>query len=105
MKAIESIAQACAGAGKPWGIFSRGPEYAVRMRSMGCQLFVLGADIHAMHAGIRNVKERYAAFFGRPRDADGQSWPPASITAIGEGMNSLLRFCSIAASTPVVTRR
>ena len=53
------------GAGKPWGIFSRGPEYAARMRSWGCQLFVLGADIHAMHAGIRNVKERYAAFFAQ----------------------------------------
>jgi 2-dehydro-3-deoxyglucarate aldolase/4-hydroxy-2-oxoheptanedioate aldolase len=63
LKAIESIAQACARAGKPWGIFSRGPEYAVRMRDMGCQLFVLGADIHAMHAGIRIVKERYPTFF------------------------------------------
>jgi 2-dehydro-3-deoxyglucarate aldolase/4-hydroxy-2-oxoheptanedioate aldolase len=64
LKAIESIAEACRGAGKPWGIFSRGAEYAARMRDWGCQLFVLGADIHAMHAGIRNVKERYAAFFG-----------------------------------------
>jgi 2-dehydro-3-deoxyglucarate aldolase/4-hydroxy-2-oxoheptanedioate aldolase len=63
LNAIESIAQACKSAGKPWGIFSRGPEYAIRMRSWGCQLFVLGADIHAMHAGIRNVKERYANFF------------------------------------------
>jgi 2-dehydro-3-deoxyglucarate aldolase/4-hydroxy-2-oxoheptanedioate aldolase len=63
LKAIESIAQACQAAGKPWGIFSRGPDYAARMRSWGCQLFVLGADIHAMHAGIRNVKERYASFF------------------------------------------
>jgi 2-dehydro-3-deoxyglucarate aldolase/4-hydroxy-2-oxoheptanedioate aldolase len=35
------------------------------MRDWGCQLFVLGADIHAMHAGIRAVKERYAAFFAR----------------------------------------
>ena len=25
----------------------------------------LGADIHAMHAGIRLVKERYAPFFPR----------------------------------------
>jgi 4-hydroxy-2-oxoheptanedioate aldolase len=64
LNAIESIAQAAQRAGKPWGIFSRGPEYAARMRNWGCQLFVLGADIHAMHAGIRSVKERYAAFFG-----------------------------------------
>jgi 4-hydroxy-2-oxoheptanedioate aldolase len=64
LRAIESIAEACRRAGKPWGVFSRGPEYAVRMRNWGCQLFVLGADIHAMHAGIRSVKERYTAFFG-----------------------------------------
>ncbi len=65
LEAIEAVARACQRAGKPWGIFSRGPEYAARMRSMGCQLFVLGADIHAMHAGIRSVKERYAPFFGK----------------------------------------
>jgi 2-dehydro-3-deoxyglucarate aldolase/4-hydroxy-2-oxoheptanedioate aldolase len=66
LAAIESIAKASADAKKPWGVFSRGPEYAARMRSWGCQLFVLGADIHAMHAGIRFVKERYAPFFPRP---------------------------------------
>jgi 4-hydroxy-2-oxoheptanedioate aldolase len=63
LAAIEAIAQACASAGKPWGVFSRGPEYAARMRSWGCKLFVLGADIHVVHAGVRNLKERYAAFF------------------------------------------
>jgi hypothetical protein len=26
-------------------------------------LFVLAADIHVVHAGIRAAKERYAAFF------------------------------------------
>jgi 4-hydroxy-2-oxoheptanedioate aldolase len=61
--AIQSVAQACARAGKPWGVFSRGPEYASRMRDRGCRLFVLGADIHVIHAGIRNLKERYATFF------------------------------------------
>jgi 4-hydroxy-2-oxoheptanedioate aldolase len=61
--AIQSVAQACARAGKPWGVFSRGPEYAARMRDRGCRLFVLGADIHVIHAGIRNLKERYATFF------------------------------------------
>jgi 2-dehydro-3-deoxyglucarate aldolase/4-hydroxy-2-oxoheptanedioate aldolase len=63
--AIEHIARVCAAAKKPWGVFSRGSDYANRMRRWGCQLFVLGADIHAMHAGIRTVKERYATFFPR----------------------------------------
>jgi 2-dehydro-3-deoxyglucarate aldolase/4-hydroxy-2-oxoheptanedioate aldolase len=65
LDAIEAVARACADAKKAWGIFSRGPEYAEKMRGWGCQLFVLGADIHAMHAGIRSIKERYRAFFPR----------------------------------------
>jgi 4-hydroxy-2-oxoheptanedioate aldolase len=63
LKAIEAIAHACRDVHKPWGIFSRGPEYALRMRDWGCQLFVLGADIHVVHAGIRSLKDRYAPFF------------------------------------------
>lgn len=62
-KAIEGIAQACAEAGKPWGIVPRGPEYAERMRGWGCQMFVLGFDIHTVHAGIRATKDRYRGFF------------------------------------------
>jgi len=65
LSAIENIARACADAKKPWGVVPRGPEYAARMRSWGCQMFVLGADIRAMHEGIRLVKERYAPFFPR----------------------------------------
>jgi 4-hydroxy-2-oxoheptanedioate aldolase len=65
LDAIESIARACAQAGKPWGVFSRGPEYAARMRELGCRLFVLAADIHMVHTGIRAAKERYAPFFPR----------------------------------------
>jgi 4-hydroxy-2-oxoheptanedioate aldolase len=65
LNAIEALARACADAKKPWGVFSRGPEYAARMRSWGCQLFVLGADIHAIHAGVRSIKERYTPFFTR----------------------------------------
>jgi 4-hydroxy-2-oxoheptanedioate aldolase len=65
LQAIEKIAQTCAEAKKPWGIFSRGPEYSERMRNWGCQLFVLAADIHVVHAGIRSVKERYSGFFSR----------------------------------------
>jgi 2-dehydro-3-deoxyglucarate aldolase/4-hydroxy-2-oxoheptanedioate aldolase len=63
LEAIESIARACTHAGKPWGVFSRGPEYAARMRDMGCRFFVLAADIHMVHSGIRSAKERYASFF------------------------------------------
>ena len=59
---IEQIARACAEAGKPWGIVPRGPEYAERMRGWGCRMFVVGFDIHAVHAGIR-PQGAYAAFF------------------------------------------
>jgi 2-dehydro-3-deoxyglucarate aldolase/4-hydroxy-2-oxoheptanedioate aldolase len=64
LQAIQTIAQVCQEAKKPWGIFGRGTDYAVRMRDWGCQLFVLGADIQVAHAGIRAIKERYAEFFG-----------------------------------------
>ena len=60
---IERIAAACRAAGKPWGIVPRGAEYAARMAAWGCRMFVLGFDIHAVHAGIRAAKERYAAFY------------------------------------------
>lgn len=65
LAAIEGIAQACADAKKPWGIVPRGGEYADRMRGWGCQMFVLGFDIHAVHAGLRATKERYRGFFGK----------------------------------------
>jgi 2-keto-3-deoxy-L-rhamnonate aldolase RhmA len=63
LDAIERIARACDAAGKPWGIVSRGPEYAQRMRALGCRMFVLGFDIHSFHAGIRAAKQRNASFF------------------------------------------
>ncbi len=63
LDAIESIARACAEAGKPWGIVPRGPEYAARMLGWGCRMFVLGFDIHVVHAGIRAAKARYGSFF------------------------------------------
>jgi 4-hydroxy-2-oxoheptanedioate aldolase len=63
LAAIENLARVCADAKKPCGIFSRGPEYSLRMQSWGCRLFVLGADLHVVHAGIRSLKDRYAAFF------------------------------------------
>ena len=64
LDAIESIAQACAKVDKPWGIVPRGPEYAARMQAWGCQMFVLGFDIHVVHAGIRATKAKYGSFFG-----------------------------------------
>ncbi len=63
LDAIEGIARACHEAKKPWGIVPRGPEYAERMRGWGCQMFVVGFDIHAFHAGINAVKQRYSGFF------------------------------------------
>ncbi len=60
---IERIARACRDAGKPWGVVPRGPEYAKRMADWGCRMFVLSFDIHAFHAGIRAIKDRYASFF------------------------------------------
>jgi 2-dehydro-3-deoxyglucarate aldolase/4-hydroxy-2-oxoheptanedioate aldolase len=57
---IEKIADACRAAGRPWGIVPRGPEYAQRMAGWGCKMFVIGFDHHALHAGIRAAKERYA---------------------------------------------
>jgi len=67
LEAIETLARTCAEANKPWGVWSRGPEYAERMRGWGCRLFVLAADIHVWHSGIRLAKERYRSFFaGQP---------------------------------------
>lgn len=63
LDAIAGIARACADAGKPWGIVPRGGDYAQRMIGWGCRMFVLGFDIHIVHAGIRATKERYAPFF------------------------------------------
>ena len=63
LDAIEGIAAACRDAGKPWGIVPRGPEYAAKMLDWGCRMFVLGFDVHAFHAGIRDVKSRYESFF------------------------------------------
>lgn len=68
LDAIEGVARACEAAGKPWGVVSRGPEYAERMRKWGCQLFVLALDIHIFHSGIRMAKERYAPFFPGRRE-------------------------------------
>jgi 4-hydroxy-2-oxoheptanedioate aldolase len=60
---IKRIGDACARAGKPWGIVPRGTEYAAKMRDWGCQMFVFALDIHTFHAGVRAAKERYTSFF------------------------------------------
>ncbi len=66
LETIENIARACQEAGKPWGIVPRGPEYAERMAGWGCRMFVHGFDVHAVHAGIRAIKQRYPAFYPEP---------------------------------------
>jgi 2-keto-3-deoxy-L-rhamnonate aldolase RhmA len=63
LQAIERIAQACAQAGKPWGIVPRGAEYAERMRQWGCRMFVLAFDHRSLHAGIKATKQAYSSFF------------------------------------------
>jgi 2-dehydro-3-deoxyglucarate aldolase/4-hydroxy-2-oxoheptanedioate aldolase len=63
LEAVERLAETCARAGKPWGVWSRGPEYAERMRQWGCRLFVIASDVQVWHSGIRAAKERYGAFF------------------------------------------
>jgi 4-hydroxy-2-oxoheptanedioate aldolase len=63
LEAIRAIADACARAGKPWGIVPRGPDYAARMAEWGCRMFVLAFDHHVAHTGIRAIKERYPSFF------------------------------------------
>ena len=65
LAAIEGIAQACAAAGKPWGVVPRGPEYAARMSGWGCQMFVFAFDQRVVNDGLAACKERYASYFGR----------------------------------------
>jgi 2-dehydro-3-deoxyglucarate aldolase/4-hydroxy-2-oxoheptanedioate aldolase len=61
--AIERIARACADAGKPWGIIARNPDYAARMKSLGCRMFVIGFDIQFVHRGIRGYREDFASLW------------------------------------------
>ena len=63
LAAIEKIAQQCAEAKMPWGIVPKGNDYAERMRAWGCQMFVLGFDLHIVHAGVRWTKGHYGSFF------------------------------------------
>ena len=63
LDAIAGIARACADAGKPWGIGPQGADYAQRMIGWGCQMFVLGFDLHMVHDGVRALKGRYPTFF------------------------------------------
>jgi 2-dehydro-3-deoxyglucarate aldolase/4-hydroxy-2-oxoheptanedioate aldolase len=65
LETIEAIAQTCARAGKPWGIVPWGPEYAERMASWGCRLFVYAFDMRVMHTGIRATIDRYAGVWDR----------------------------------------
>lgn len=60
LETIQAIGETCARAGKPWGIVPQGSDYARRMASWGCRLFVYAFDIRAMHTGIRATIDRYA---------------------------------------------
>ncbi len=75
LETIDRIAAACARAGKPWGIVPRGADYAERMAARGCRLFVFAFDIHVVHAGIRALREKYAAFY--------RADPPAKVGPLG----------------------
>ena len=98
---------ACAPTPRSRGASSAaGPSIQRGCRSWGCQLFVLGADLHVVHAGIRSLKERYAPFFTRVTDqrllAHGRvgvhatdfatQARPAHGTGRRVARNSLLRF-------------
>ena len=73
LDAIRRIADACARAGKPWGIVPQGADYALRMADWGCRMFVFGFDIRVIHAGIAATKSRYAGLYdhagGKPPGA------------------------------------
>ena len=62
--AIENLARVCADAKKAVGnLQSWARVLAADAQAGAVSLFVLGADLHVVHAGIRSLKERYAAFF------------------------------------------
>lgn len=63
LDAIRRIADACAAAGKPWGIVPQGADYARRMADWGCRLFVFAFDIRVVHAGIQATRARYATLY------------------------------------------
>ncbi len=63
--AIDHVAEACAKAGRAWGILAPTPHYAKRMVERGCQLLALGSDIAVLHRGIGATKELFAEWIGK----------------------------------------
>jgi 2-dehydro-3-deoxyglucarate aldolase/4-hydroxy-2-oxoheptanedioate aldolase len=62
-EAIERVATVCERVGKPWGTMARNAEYAARMRNLGCRLFVVGFELHALHRGIRSIRADFGALW------------------------------------------
>lgn len=65
LETIGEVAQFCKELRKPWGIVARSASHAAAMYAMGCQLFVLGSDIGAIHGGVKGVKSTYADLFAK----------------------------------------
>jgi 2-dehydro-3-deoxyglucarate aldolase/4-hydroxy-2-oxoheptanedioate aldolase len=61
--AIERVADACRNAGIAWGIVPPTPQYAIKMRDLGCRMLVLGSDLAVLHNGIQACKTRCPEFF------------------------------------------
>jgi len=63
LDAIERIAAAAAGAGKPWGVLSKTEEFALKCRAMGCQLFSIAGDMDFVQRGILATRDAFPSFF------------------------------------------
>jgi 2-dehydro-3-deoxyglucarate aldolase/4-hydroxy-2-oxoheptanedioate aldolase len=56
LAAYDRIADACASAGKHWGIVPIGPELTMRLVARGCRLLAVASDVGIIHLGIRAAK-------------------------------------------------
>jgi 2-keto-3-deoxy-L-rhamnonate aldolase RhmA len=60
LQTIEQIAAACRDAKIPWGIIARNPDYSARMARLGARLFVTAFDIHALHRGLKSLRQDFS---------------------------------------------
>ncbi len=61
--AIDRVAAACRRHGKSWGAVTPTPEHARMCAEKGCQMISLTNDVRLINAGLRAVKETFAAHF------------------------------------------